>query len=35
LIPMVDVAPAVAAEVATLLAGRPLPAIMSGFIGRS
>jgi ATP-dependent Lhr-like helicase len=35
LIPMVDVAPAVAAEVATMLAGRPLPAIMSGFIGRS
>jgi ATP-dependent Lhr-like helicase len=35
LIPIVDVAPAVAAEVATMLAGRPLPAIMSGFIGRS
>jgi ATP-dependent Lhr-like helicase len=35
LIPVVDVAPAVAAEVATMLAGRPLPAIMSGFIGRS
>jgi ATP-dependent Lhr-like helicase len=35
LIPVVDVAPALAAEVATMLAGRPLPAIMSGFIGRS
>ena len=35
LIPMVDVAPALAAEVATMLAGRPVPAIMSGFIGRS
>jgi ATP-dependent helicase Lhr and Lhr-like helicase len=35
LIPMVDVAPALAAEVATTLAGRPLPAIMSGFLGRS
>jgi ATP-dependent Lhr-like helicase len=35
LIPMVDVAPALAAEVATMLAGRPVPAIMSGFLGRS
>jgi hypothetical protein len=35
LIPMADVAPALAAEVATTLAGRPVPAIMSGFIGRS
>jgi ATP-dependent Lhr-like helicase len=35
LIPIVDVAPALAAEVATMLAGRPMPAIMSGFIGRS
>jgi len=32
---MADVAPEVAAEVATTLAGRPLPAITSGFIGRS
>jgi ATP-dependent Lhr-like helicase len=32
---MADVAPELAAEVATALAGRPLPAITSGFIGRS
>jgi ATP-dependent Lhr-like helicase len=32
---MADVAPELAAEVATTLAGRPLPAITSGFIGRS
>jgi ATP-dependent Lhr-like helicase len=35
LIWMADVAPELAAEVATALAGRPLPAITSGFIGRS
>ena len=35
LIAMADVAPELAAEVATTLAGRPLPAIMSGYIGRS
>jgi ATP-dependent Lhr-like helicase len=35
LITMADVAPELAAEVATTLAGRPLPAITSGFIGRS
>jgi ATP-dependent helicase Lhr and Lhr-like helicase len=29
-----DVAPAVAADVATLLAGRPMPPVMSGFLGR-
>jgi ATP-dependent Lhr-like helicase len=29
------VAPALAAEVATTLAGRPMPAILSGFVGRS
>jgi ATP-dependent Lhr-like helicase len=32
---MADVAPELAAEVATTLAGRPLPAITRGFIGRS
>jgi ATP-dependent Lhr-like helicase len=35
LITMADVAPELAAEVATTLAGRPLPAITSGFVGRS
>jgi ATP-dependent Lhr-like helicase len=30
-----DLAPAVAVEVATSLAGRPMPAVLSGFIGRS
>jgi ATP-dependent Lhr-like helicase len=35
LMSMADVAPELAAEVATALAGRPLPAITSGFIGRS
>jgi len=35
LIPLTDVAPAVAAEVATSLAGRPMPAVLSGFVGRS
>jgi len=35
LIAMADVAPELAAEVATTLAGRPLPAITSGYIGRS
>jgi hypothetical protein len=29
-----DVGPAVAAGVATLLAGRPMPPVMSGFLGR-
>jgi ATP-dependent Lhr-like helicase len=29
-----DVGPAVAADVATLLAGRPMPPVMSGFLGR-
>ena len=35
LIPLTDVAPAFAAEVATTLAGRPMPAVLSGFVGRS
>jgi ATP-dependent Lhr-like helicase len=30
-----DVAPALAAEVASTLAGRPMPAVLSGFVGRS
>jgi hypothetical protein len=29
-----DVGPAVAADVATLLAGRPMPPVTSGFLGR-
>jgi ATP-dependent Lhr-like helicase len=35
LITLTDVAPALAAEVATTLAGRPMPAVLSGFLGRS
>ena len=35
LIPLGDVAPAFAADVATRLAGRPMPAVLSGFVGRS
>jgi ATP-dependent Lhr-like helicase len=35
LIALTDVAPALAAEVATTLAGRPMPAVLSGFVGRS
>jgi ATP-dependent Lhr-like helicase len=35
LIDPTDVAPALAAEVATTLAGRPMPAVLSGFVGRS
>jgi ATP-dependent Lhr-like helicase len=35
LIALTDVAPAVAAEVATTLAGRPVAAVLSGFVGRS
>jgi ATP-dependent Lhr-like helicase len=35
LIPEADIAPAVAAEVATTLAGRPMPAVLSGFLGRT
>ena len=35
LIELTDVAPALAAEVATTLAGRPMPAVLSGFVGRS
>jgi len=30
-----DIAPLLAAEVATSLAGRPMPAVLSGFVGRS
>jgi ATP-dependent Lhr-like helicase len=30
-----DVTPALAADVASLLAGRPMPPVMSGFVGRS
>jgi len=33
LIPLVDVAPGLAAEIATTLAGRPVP-VLSGFVGR-
>ena len=32
---LTDVAPALAAEVATSLAGRPMPPVVSGFLGRS
>jgi hypothetical protein len=35
LIELSDVMPAFAAEVATTLAGRPMPAVLSGFLGRS
>ena len=35
LIPLNEVALTVAAEVATTLAGRPVPAVLSGFVGRS
>jgi ATP-dependent Lhr-like helicase len=35
LIEVSDVTPALAAEVATTLAGRPMPAVLSGFVGRS
>ena len=35
LIAVTEVAPALAAEVATTLAGRPMPAVLSGFLGRS
>ena len=35
LIALSDVEPAVAAEVARSLAGRPMPAVLSGFVGRS
>jgi ATP-dependent Lhr-like helicase len=35
LISLTDVAPALAAEVATRLTGRPMPAVLSGFVGRS
>jgi ATP-dependent Lhr-like helicase len=35
LIPLTDVALTVAAEVATTLAGRPVPPVLSGFVGRS
>jgi ATP-dependent helicase Lhr and Lhr-like helicase len=35
LIELTAVAPALAAEVATRLAGRPMPAVLSGFLGRS
>jgi len=35
LIELTAVAPALAAEVATTLAGRPMPAVLSGFLGRS
>jgi ATP-dependent Lhr-like helicase len=34
LIPLGDVAPAFAADVATTLVGRPMPAVLSGFVGR-
>jgi len=35
LIELSDVTPAFAAEVATTLTGRPMPAVLSGFLGRS
>jgi ATP-dependent Lhr-like helicase len=35
LILTIDVAPETVAEVATTLVGRPMPAILSGFVGRS
>jgi hypothetical protein len=35
LIEPAGVAPTLAAEVATTLAGRPMPAVLSGFVGRS
>ena len=35
LIAETDIAPALAAEVASSLAGRPMPAVISGFVGRS
>jgi ATP-dependent Lhr-like helicase len=35
LIPEADIAPALASEVATTLTGRPMPAVLSGFLGRS
>jgi ATP-dependent Lhr-like helicase len=35
LIPLTDVAPGLAAEIATTLAGRPVPPVLSGFVGRS
>src|SRR5204863_8433799 len=35
LIPVRDRAPAIAVEIATRLAGRPMPAVLSGFVGRS
>jgi ATP-dependent Lhr-like helicase len=35
LIPLTDVALSVVAEVATTLAGRPVPPVLSGFVGRS
>jgi ATP-dependent Lhr-like helicase len=35
LIPLIEVALTVAAEVATTLAGRPVPPVLSGFVGRS
>ncbi len=35
LIPEADIAPALASEVATTLTGRPMPAVISGFLGRS
>ena len=35
LIDLTHLAPALAAEVATTLAGRPMPAVLSGFVGRS
>jgi hypothetical protein len=31
----VDVAPALASDVTSLLAGRPMPAVISGFVGRT
>ena len=35
LIEPTGVAPALAAEVASTLTGRPMPAVLSGFVGRS
>ena len=35
LIELAALAPAIAADVATTLAGRPMPAVLSGFVGRS
>ncbi|PYR20895.1 MAG: ATP-dependent DNA helicase [Acidobacteria bacterium] len=35
LMPVSDLAPAIAVEIATRLAGRPMPAVLSGFVGRS